>query len=390
MFHFFSKFSLKVFLKVFFCICVLLTKLWAVDEFTFIGNQNNSAPLDGSEILKNKYNQSVLPLQYKMVGYLESWGNIGIEEAIAQNYNILVIAFGTVNGENIGMNLNCGSTNPEGCFLPSVQWWREPPEWIENFKKSVDFAHAKGVKVLLSVGGANNTFKPGSTSVTILAQNIVNYLGRLNLDGIDFDLEYLSQTDFPLDLNNRKIYLSDLIKQIKHLNQDLIITCAPQINPVQDASGSKIQFVSTADETLYNQAIDNNLFDYIFAQAYNTPGFSVDNQCNIQWQLTNDETYPQFISKIAPCLERLLPHNAKTKIIIGEPANLSPSAGRGALEHGSYTDIANEFKKIKVLPSFGGAMTWSVNEDSKSSDNNGERTPYSFSAGLVPVLLEIK
>ena len=374
--HYFSQVSRVVSAKLLFCIFFLSIKTFA---FAF---------QDALEPLQNKESQIALPLKYKMVGYLESWGNIGIEEAIAQNYNILVIAFGTINGEKIGMNLNCGSSNPEGCFLPSVQWTTEPPEWIANFKKSIEFAHSKGVKVLLSVGGANNTFKPGSTSITILAQNIVNYLNLLNLDGIDFDLEYISQEDFSVDLTNRQAYLSDLIKQIKLINKGLIISCAPQINPVQDASGSKIQFVSTADETIYNQAIDNDLFDYIFAQAYNTPGFSIDDQCIVQWQLIDDETYPQFISKIVPCLERLLPNNSKTKIIIGEPANLSASAGRGALEHGSYSDIGNEYKKIKVLPSFGGAMTWSVNEDSKSSDNKGVRTPYSFSKAVVSALSE--
>ena len=332
--------------------------------------------------------QTAVPLKYNMVGYLESWGRISIEEAIANNYNVIVIAFGTIDGFQVGMNLNCGPSMPGGCFLPSVQWWPEPPEWIPNFKNSIAFAHSKGVKVLLSFGGANNTFKPGTTNSAILAQNIVNYLQNLNLDGIDFDLENISTTEFPGQSTERQKYLSELIKQIKLFDNHLIITSAPQINPVLSASGITIQFVNTGDETVYNEAINNKLFDYIFAQAYNTAGFTVDNNCVVQWQNADDETYPRFISKIVPCLEKLLPKGSKTKIMVGEPANSSDRAGHGALEHGSYSEIANEYKNIKGLPSFAGAMTWSINEDSKTSDDKGPRTPYSFSSALLPILSE--
>lgn len=362
---------------------------------TYAGDANAAA----KNAQKNKIQQAVefaerlatdttVPLNYNMVGYLESWGKVSIEEAIANHYTIIVIAFGTINGDQIGMNLNCGPSMPGGCFLPSVQWWPEPPEWIPNFKNSIIFAHSKGAKVLLSVGGAINTFKPGATNSNKLAQSIVTYLTSLNLDGIDFDLESISTTDFPGNSVERQNYLSALIKQIKRINNQLIITSAPQINPVQVDSKTNIQFVNTGVETVYNDAINSNLFDYIFAQAYNTPGFTVDDRCVVQWQNTDDETYPAFISKIAPCLEKLLPSGSKTKIMIGEPANSSESAGRGALEQGSYSGIADAYKNIKGLPAFGGAMTWSINEDSKASDDKGPRTPYSFSSTLLPLLSE--
>ena len=49
--------------------------------------------------------QTAVPLKYNMVGYLESWGTVSIEEAIANNYNVIVIAFGTIDGDQVGMNL---------------------------------------------------------------------------------------------------------------------------------------------------------------------------------------------------------------------------------------------------------------------------------------------
>ncbi len=365
--------------------CILPT-VFANAQNAHIAAQNAQAKeiKHSVEFAQRLQTQTTAPLKYDLVGYLESWGTVSIEEAIAHNYNVIVIAFGTIDGNQVGMNLNCGASMPEGCFLPSVQWWPEPPEWKQNFKNSVEFAHSKGAKVLLSFGGANNTFKPGTTNSTALAQSIVDYLTSLNLDGIDFDLEHISTTDFPGNSTERQQYLFDLIKQIKLINHKLIITSAPQINPVQN----EIQFVNTGDETIYNKALSNDLFDYIFAQAYNTPGFTVDGKCTVQWQSAEDETYPVFISKIAPCLEKLLPNGSKTKIMIGEPANSSDSAGRGALEHGSYSDIANEYKRIKGLRSFDGAMTWSINEDKKAADSKGPRTPYSFSDALLPILTD--
>lgn len=349
-------------------------------------NAQKNGIKQSAEFAQRLQSQTAVPLKYDMVGYLESWGNIGIEEAIANNYNVIVIAFGTIDGNVVGMNLNCGSTMPEGCFLPSVQWWPEPPQWQQNFKNSVDYAHSKGVKVLLSFGGANNTFKPGATDSKALAQSIVTYLTSLGLDGIDFDLENITTTEFPGGAVERQQYLVDLIKQIKQIDNKILITSAPQINPVQGPSGVEIQLVNTGDQTVYNQAISENLFDYIFAQAYNTPGFTVDDKCVVQWQAADDEAHPGFINKIAPCLEKLLPAGSKTKIMVGEPANSSNNAGRGALENGSYTDMANAYTIIKGLPSFGGAMTWSINEDSKSSDDKGPRTPYSFTSALLPIL----
>ena len=351
-------------------------------------NAQKKAMQQAVEFAEKLPSQTTVPLKYSMVGYLESWGTITIENAIANNYNVIVIAFGTIDGDQVGMNLNCGPSMPGGCFLPSMQWWPEPAEWKSNFKNSVAFAQSKGVKVLLSFGGAINTFKPGTTSSATLARSIVTYLTSLNLNGIDFDLENISTTEFPGDLAERQKYISELIKQIKLINNQIIITSAPQINPVQSPSGAEIQFVNTGAETVYNDAINNNLFDYIFAQAYNTPGFTVDDQCVVLWQSANDETYPTFISKIAPCLEKLLPNGSKTKIMVGEPANSSDSAGRGALEHGTYSQIANEYNSIKGLKSFGGAMTWSINEDSKTSDDKGPRAPYSFSSALLPILSE--
>ena len=339
------------------------------------------------EFAQRLQSQAAVPLKYNMVGYLESWGTITIEDAIANNYNLLVIAFGTIDGNVVGMNLNCDATTmPDGCFLPSVVWWPEPVQWKQSFKNSVDFAHSKGVKVLLSFGGANNTFKPGTTDTATLAQSIVTYLTSLDLDGIDFDLENISTTEFPGSSTEREQYIADLIKQIKTIDNKLIISSAPQINPIQGASGVQVQFVNTGTETIYNKAVSENLFDYIFAQAYNTPGFTVDDKCVVLWQGADDETHPTFINKIAPCLEKLLPAGSTTKIMVGEPANSSNNAGRGALENGSYTDMANAYTIIKGLPSFGGAMTWSINEDSKTSDDKGPRTPYSFSSALLPIL----
>ncbi len=70
----------------------------------------------------------------------------------------------------------------------------------ENFKKLVKNAHAKGVKVLLSIGGASQSegFKAMSASSGSRAnfiKNCIKVAEDLKLDGIDLDWEYPAEGD---------------------------------------------------------------------------------------------------------------------------------------------------------------------------------------------------
>merc|ERR1712224_1085020 len=69
----------------------------------------------------------------------------------------------------------------------------EDPAVVEAIKADIRLAKQQhGLKyVLPSVGGGNNTFRPGNVSAAALAANMVNFLQRYDFDGLDLDLEAL-------------------------------------------------------------------------------------------------------------------------------------------------------------------------------------------------------
>ena len=83
----------------------------------------------------------------------------------------------------------------------------DPPD-EENFRDLVKRAHAKGVKVLLSIGGAGQSlaFKPMAASVSTRANFLKSCLkvaDKYELDGIDIDWEYPLEGD---SLNQEKLH----------------------------------------------------------------------------------------------------------------------------------------------------------------------------------------
>jgi len=226
-------------------------------------------------------------------------------------------------------------------------------------QQKIKEAKAQGMKVLVSVGGMNNTFQPGSADLSTLATNIVKFINDNQLDGIDFDIEV--QTDPEIILN--------LLTSIRHLSPSILITAAPQINDGV--------LVTTEKNTDYNKAIEAGLFDYLFLQEYNTG--SVQNQIS-------------YISSIYNTIKQQVPSN--TKIVTGEPT-AAVGAGPHSIYYPSSTNttpysttevtvlMLPELKKIMNDDQFGGVMGWSLNLDYDPYDyNDTSHVPGSYAYGL--------
>ncbi len=264
-----------------------------------------------------------------MVGYLESWGNMTFTEAAKSGYNVLVMAFGTVNGTDV--NIFNSRFNPS----PTPEALTED---IANAKKS-------GAKeILFSVGGGNNTYNPGNASPDDLAEALINFIKPLGFTGIDFDLEIEGDAD----------YLDSLCEGIKSKDPSLKITAAPQIN--QGPHGTDLFYVSTGSHMMYNKAITNKRFDYLFVQDYNN-----------QWPSLNGLTERDipFISEAFNNLKKCTP--VETGITIGLPA-CKKAAGTSIFEspgtpESIYQAVAAQYREIKNDKQFAGAMCWSINLD---------------------------
>lgn len=222
----------------------------------------------------------------------------------------------------------------------------------------------------MSTGGATALFRPGGADVNALADNIIALLKKYDFDGIDFDLEHVESTV-------TEDYLYRLLKALKAKWPAIITSAAPQLNNV----GGKLQYVNTGFSTLYNKSVKEGLYDYIFAQEYNTGGNYVNMQgdiCTSGSADCYDQKSAGFVVTSFHALKKITP--AKTKIVAGQPCKGS-AAGAASVYHGGAADpwaaLAKAYKSLEGEAQFGGAMTWEVSLDSAQG--------YKFANAMAPV-----
>lgn len=98
----------------------------------------------------------------------------------------------------------------------------------DNFRELIKQGHAHNVKVLLSIGGAAQsfTFKPMAASAGARAnfvKNCVKICDKLDLDGIDIDWEYPLEGD---SLNQEKLHREMRTAFDAHTSKKLLFTAA--------------------------------------------------------------------------------------------------------------------------------------------------------------------
>ncbi|SEW34399.1 Por secretion system C-terminal sorting domain-containing protein [Chitinophaga sp. YR573] len=112
--------------------------------------------------------------QFKVIGYLPTWGgtvsNVQFDKLTHINYAFLI-------------------PNGTGGYTP--------PDDPGRLQALVTAAHAKGVKVIISVGGGGGDvgFRTTAVNATYRANfvtSMVNFCNQYNLDGVDLDWEYPS------------------------------------------------------------------------------------------------------------------------------------------------------------------------------------------------------
>lgn len=268
-------------------------------------------------------------------GYLESWGKITFTEAVEAGYDTIIMAFGKVEENEVGVFADVFFSSPSD----------------EAFREDIKMAKRKGAKhILFSVGGELNTFNPDAASPSSVAAALVAYMNDYGFTGIDFKLEVGE------DIVTEE-YLDELCAKIKEMDHTKLITAAPQLN--QLGHSSDLLLVSTGYTQLYNTAINNNRIDYLFIQAYNNPWPAIDGY---------SQTNVEFISEAFYNLQKTIP--ASTKIVIGEPA--SKTAANISMFTSPYTPnkiyelIRKEYQLIQYKKQYGGAVVWNINNDQEN------------------------
>jgi len=257
------------------------------------------------------------------------WGQNGNEGTLAEtcatgNYAFVNLAFLCVfgNGQTPQLNL-AGHCDPSsnGCT---------------GISEDIKSCQAKGVKVILSIGGGAGSYVIASKDdARQVAQYIWNnYLGGQSssrplgdavLDGVDFDIEGGS----PDHYDDLARYLSAYSAKGKKV----YLTAAPQC-PYPDA--------------WVGAALDTGLFDNVWVQFYNNP------PCQYSaGQVTDlEDAWKQWTSGIKA-----------TNIFLGLPA-APDAAGSGFIPTGVLT--SQVLPLLKSSDKYGGVMLWSKYYDDQT------------------------
>ncbi|KAJ1689617.1 hypothetical protein LUZ63_013772 [Rhynchospora breviuscula] len=257
------------------------------------------------------------------------WGQNGGEGTLADtcatgNYQYVMLAFLTTfgNGQTPVLNL-AGHCDP-------------PSGTCTSLTSDIQSCQSRGIKVILSLGGATGSYQLTSTSD---AQSVADYLwnnylggnsssrplGSAVLDGIDFDIEGGS-SDYYGDLAN---YLSQYSSQ----GNKVYLTAAPQC-PFPD--------------TYVGPALQTGLFDYVWIQFYNNGQcqYSSGDTTNLvnswnTWTSSIKATNMFLGIPASPSTPGYIPPNDLTSQVL--PAIQGSSLYGGIMIWDRYADVQNNY-----------------------------------------------
>ncbi|KAI3449224.1 hypothetical protein Pfo_005889 [Paulownia fortunei] len=265
------------------------------------------------------------------------WGQNGNERTLAETcatgkYQYVNLAFLPIfgNGQKPMINL-AGHCDPYSHACVKLS-----PE--------IKSCQAKGIKVILSIGGGARSYYLSSTEdarevATYLWNNFlggkssVRPLGDAVLDGIDFDIEGGTIRHWD--------ELARFLSAYSKMGKKVYLTAAPQC-PFPDA--------------WMGNALKTGLFDYVWVQFYNNP------PCQYS---------PGSISNLVDAWKQWTSDIPATKIFLGLPA-APVAAGSGFIPAADLT--SKVLPAIKGSSKYGGVMLWSKYYDEKTSYSSSIKT----------------
>jgi chitinase len=246
------------------------------------------------------------------------------------NYSYVIIAFLNKFGNGTTPEINLANhcdPSSDDCAKLSTH--------IKNCQR-------KGIKVLLSIGGADGDYGLASTDD---AKNVSDYLwnkflggnsfsrpfGDAILDGIDFDIE---------NSKGKQQYWEELAVFLKSHNtstQNVYLSAAPQC-PFPDGQ--------------LGAALDTAVFDYVWIQFYNNP------ECDYSQRVVNDllDSWKQWTESLTT-----------GKVFLGLPASPA-AAGSGYVPADLLCEII--LPVVRMSRNYGGVMLWTTYYDKQIGYSN--------------------
>ncbi len=280
-----------------------------------------------------------------LTGYWHNFDNPTVElklSAVPDEYDLVAVAFGeaTPTAGEVTFGVDPGLSASLGGYTDA------------QFKADLQTLHARGKKVILSVGGeAGRVQVASATAATKFADSVYALIQSYGFDGVDIDLENgLNAT-----------YMAQALRALRtKVGAGLIITMAPQTIDMQSTGmeyfklALNIKDILTVVHTQYYNSGSMLGCDQSFAYSQGTVNFMTALACI---QLENGLRPDQ--------------------VALGLPAGpgaagggvLSPSLVNQALTCLATRTNCGTFVPPRAYPEIRGAMTWSINWDAGNNWN---------------------
>jgi len=288
-----------------------------------------------------------------LMGYWQDFTNAATPLTLAEvpsSYNLVAVAFGTATTTpgQVAFSLDPTLASDLGGYTQ------------QQFTDDIATLHARGQKVILSVGGQNGAISvDDAASAANFASSVYSIIQQYGFDGVDIDLEN----------GVNPAYMASALEQLESdVGSSLIITLAPQTVDTQ-----------TTGDDYFQLALDiQPILTMINTQYYNSGSM---NGCDGNVYAEGTEN---FMTALA-CTE-LEGGLSPSQVGLGLPAS-SSAAGSGYVDPSVVNDALDclatgancgSFVPPQTWPGIRGVMTWSINWDAA----NG----YNFANTVAPYL----
>jgi len=280
--------------------------------------------------------------KHVLAGYWQNFTNGAKALSLASvptGYNLVDVAFADTDSANDGgvtFSVDSGLSSALGGYTNA------------QLTADVKTLHARGQKVIISVGGANGTISVTSSSAaTNFANSVYSLMQTYGFDGVDIDLEN----------GVNPTYMTQALNALHaKAGSSLIITLAPQTIDM---------YQTTSD--YFALALDiKSILTISYTQYYNSGSM---NGCDggVYSEGTENFITAQACSQIQGGL-------SPAQVGLGFPASTSAAGGgyvAPSVVDASLDCLANgtgcgSFVPSAKWPTIAGAMTWSVNWDASN------------------------